>query len=317
MRAFFDRHESNKDTPPEEGNGKIAWLLWGGDAGRRWAEARLRQLDDSADKAILSDTLDEGGRLNPAGPKTPSLRELLDELEEEDQMSKRAQKMWTVARELALGFDEVRKMTNAELDEAVMFLALQKGEKPYCDGPEEEAQKTIREQEGKFCVFSEDGDTNFGCFDTREAAEARLRQIETFADKEARYTHDITIEFPITKSDEDQRLVYGIVLEPEVVDAQKDVIGEEGIETTAHRFLARYNRGSETGLMHKMFGDIGIDVVESYIAPMTFVMGGEVVRKGSWVLVAKVWDDQVWRDIKEGRLTGFSVAGMARIAEDA
>lgn len=45
MHAFFERHEKNKDTPPEEGNGKIAWLLWGGDAGRRWADGILRRED--------------------------------------------------------------------------------------------------------------------------------------------------------------------------------------------------------------------------------------------------------------------------------
>lgn len=43
MHAFFERHEKNKDTPPEEGNGKIAWLLWGGDAGRAWARGILRR----------------------------------------------------------------------------------------------------------------------------------------------------------------------------------------------------------------------------------------------------------------------------------
>jgi cation transport regulator ChaB len=45
MRAFFDRHEGNKDTPPSEGNGQIAWLLWGGSAGRRWAEGILNRED--------------------------------------------------------------------------------------------------------------------------------------------------------------------------------------------------------------------------------------------------------------------------------
>lgn len=43
MKAFFDRHGENKNTPPEEGNGKIAWLLWGGDPGRRWAEKIIRR----------------------------------------------------------------------------------------------------------------------------------------------------------------------------------------------------------------------------------------------------------------------------------
>lgn len=47
MKAFFDRHEQNKDTPPEEGNGKIAWLLWGGDAARTWAEGVIKREGDS------------------------------------------------------------------------------------------------------------------------------------------------------------------------------------------------------------------------------------------------------------------------------
>ena len=43
MSAFFDRHRQNKDTPPEKGNGMISWLLWGGDAGDRWAKGIIRQ----------------------------------------------------------------------------------------------------------------------------------------------------------------------------------------------------------------------------------------------------------------------------------
>jgi hypothetical protein len=43
MSAFFDRHRKNKDTPPEQGNGMISWLLWGGDAGDRWAKGIIRQ----------------------------------------------------------------------------------------------------------------------------------------------------------------------------------------------------------------------------------------------------------------------------------
>lgn len=45
MVAFFSRHEKNKDTPPEKGNGKIAWLLWGGDPGKRWAEKTLKEIE--------------------------------------------------------------------------------------------------------------------------------------------------------------------------------------------------------------------------------------------------------------------------------
>lgn len=40
MRAFFARHEKNK-AGGEDDAGYIAWLLWGGDAGRAWANREL------------------------------------------------------------------------------------------------------------------------------------------------------------------------------------------------------------------------------------------------------------------------------------
>jgi SPP1 gp7 family putative phage head morphogenesis protein len=57
MKAFFDRHEKNKAINPEyrdepwRDNGYVAWLIWGGDAGRRWAEkvvGQMRAADDAA-----------------------------------------------------------------------------------------------------------------------------------------------------------------------------------------------------------------------------------------------------------------------------
>ena len=51
MVAFFARHEENKkvkaefkDTPWKD-RGKVAWLLWGGDAGKKWAEKVLAQME--------------------------------------------------------------------------------------------------------------------------------------------------------------------------------------------------------------------------------------------------------------------------------
>jgi hypothetical protein len=41
MKSFFARHEQNKDSvnkKGEPGNGMIAWLLWGGDAGQDWSQ---------------------------------------------------------------------------------------------------------------------------------------------------------------------------------------------------------------------------------------------------------------------------------------
>lgn len=128
-------------------------------------------------------------------------------------------------------------------------------------------------------------------------------------------TYDIKIQFPIAKSDGEQRLVTGIVLEPDEIDTQNDTIDAEGILKTAHNFLSKYNRESEMGHMHRRLGDIGVDLVESYIAPMDFTIGEEPVKKGSWIITVKVHDDRLWQDVKSGKLTGFSIGGIATIID--
>jgi hypothetical protein len=53
MVGFFARHERstkggegyNPGEPGYPSAGRIAWLLWGGDAGKRWAESQMRRLD--------------------------------------------------------------------------------------------------------------------------------------------------------------------------------------------------------------------------------------------------------------------------------
>lgn len=53
MKAFFDRHEKNKKIDPGKtpatDRGYVAWMLWGGDPGRSWANKICRQMD-AADK---------------------------------------------------------------------------------------------------------------------------------------------------------------------------------------------------------------------------------------------------------------------------
>ena len=44
MSAFFSRHEKNK-SGGEDDAGKIAWMLWGSDAGRSWANGIIRMVE--------------------------------------------------------------------------------------------------------------------------------------------------------------------------------------------------------------------------------------------------------------------------------
>lgn len=56
MKAYFDRHEIDKKgkgwrsgTDGYPSAGKIAWLLWGGDPGRSWANKLVRQMNAADD----------------------------------------------------------------------------------------------------------------------------------------------------------------------------------------------------------------------------------------------------------------------------
>jgi hypothetical protein len=57
MRAWFARHESDKrpgwDRAGKETPGYVAWLLWGGDAGRSWAikmVAEMNRIDSEKER---------------------------------------------------------------------------------------------------------------------------------------------------------------------------------------------------------------------------------------------------------------------------
>jgi len=54
MKSFFARHEKNKNSKAPDGSpgaGKIAWDLWGGNAGKRWADSVARKMENADKKA--------------------------------------------------------------------------------------------------------------------------------------------------------------------------------------------------------------------------------------------------------------------------
>lgn len=116
---------------------------------------------------------------------------------------------------------------------------------------------------------------------------------------------------PILKVDTEQRLVTGIVLVPDEVDLQGHTIAPDVIEATAHNFLKRYNSQTELGIQHEVFDPDVVELVESHVTKEDMFLGGEPVKKGSWVITVHVVSDEVWADVKSGALTGFSIGGDA------
>ena len=115
---------------------------------------------------------------------------------------------------------------------------------------------------------------------------------------------------PILKSDDEARIVYGVVLEPDTVDLQGDVLTLDTIENAAHKYL----------ITHRTVGDshsraAGAEVVESYLAPADLELGGQIISRGTWIMGVHVTDDDLWQAVKSGDYTGFSIGGVGERKE--
>lgn len=116
----------------------------------------------------------------------------------------------------------------------------------------------------------------------------------------------------VVKADEEQT-VSGVVLQPEVVDAQGDIMSADVIKQAAYDFLSGINKSTKLGLQHATFPKGKLALCESYIAPNGIVLGAKTVKQGSWIMTVKVLDAEVWKKVKDGKITGFSIGGKAKV----
>jgi hypothetical protein len=127
--------------------------------------------------------------------------------------------------------------------------------------------------------------------------------------------HEKDRQFKIAKAseDDDEHYVLGIVLEPDVVDAQKDIYSASEVRDAAHKYMAEFQN---RGLMHKEIVNGKVDLIESYLAPVDFTIGDQHVKKGTWMMAVRVKDAKLWNECKTGGLTGFSIGGSANRKPD-
>lgn len=119
----------------------------------------------------------------------------------------------------------------------------------------------------------------------------------------------------IAKANEEQQTVTGIVLQPEVTDAQGDIYSAEIVRESAYAFLANFNKQTKLGLQHSTFPKNKLALVESYIAPISFALNTYVIKEGSWVMTVKVLDNKLWLMVKAGKIKGFSIGGKAKVKD--
>jgi len=181
------------------------------------------------------------------------------------------------------------------------------------DEPDEEFEKEIaemlNEQFDKPCVFTYERDyegSGIPLFHEVLQPVTKIEKVD-FKNKGEEIEKDIVAMLPIEKGDE--QIVYGIVYEPDTVDAQGDQANADEIKKAAYRFMENVQTFK---VMHKG-KKVKVKILENYIAPVDFTINKREVKKGSWVLVTRILDKKLWKAIKAGNLTGYSMAGYAKV----
>lgn len=124
------------------------------------------------------------------------------------------------------------------------------------------------------------------------------------------------------KADAPKRIVYGVVLDPYVVDLQEDWIPAGDIEATAHEFVK--NRGYISDQHVSIAEDA--QLVESFIEAYPSVedarraarnephrayrrkFGNDVVHSGAWIIAVQL-SQRLWADYESGKIDAFSIEG--------
>lgn len=102
-------------------------------------------------------------------------------------------------------------------------------------------------------------------------------------------------------SGDDRRIAYGVVYEPDKIDAHGDIMTSIEVEEAAHNFLTKDNLGNRIDTNHDGESN-GSFPVESFIARKH----DPDFPEGAWVMGVKVPDPEIWEMIKSGELNGFS-----------
>jgi len=136
---------------------------------------------------------------------------------------------------------------------------------------------------------------------------------------EEHFIHLAKHELELKEVDEEKRILMGAALVPNKNIYRRDknneeyyiFFSEDTVRKASELFLMNANQNNATYEHEKKLS--GMSVVESWIIDDTKTdksrFYGFDLPKGTWMISMKVNNDDVWKDVKEGKVKGFSIEG--------
>lgn len=281
MAAFFSRHGKNRAPGKKESDGgptagQIAWLLWGGDAGRTWAEGIVNRLEKNDEgsastegsttfSARTNETLEEKAKKhNLAVEDDPAKRTTAAALKK---VYRRGAGAWDTSHRRGIG----RQQWSMARVNAFLHL--------------------LRNGSPKNSKYVQDNDL-------LPKGHPRAGKVEK------------SLEVEITKVDDRLGIVFGYAIVckqggEEYFDVQGDHITEEAMLKATSKYMAGFRIAKD---MH-VGGTVG-QVVFGF--PMTGEIAkslGIQVEKTGFIVGMKPDSDDMLQKFADGTYTGFSIGG--------
>jgi len=111
--------------------------------------------------------------------------------------------------------------------------------------------------------------------------------------------------------DEEERLVLGVVLEPDTFDLHKDIYDAVEVRKAQENF----NKNCMQANLGHVANVDDIQITKSFILEVDAHIGEQPVKAGSWLMEMHVPSDAAWQEVKEGGFTGFSIGASARVED--
>lgn len=109
----------------------------------------------------------------------------------------------------------------------------------------------------------------------------------------------------------EKKIISGPVMIPDQLIYRNDQFGERyvyyDVETVAKAATLFLKNGMKFNEMHTEIDIKDIDVIESYLTKANNEFD---IPEGSWVITAKIKDDNLWERVKSGEFNGFSIQSI-------
>lgn len=343
--ASFERHRQHKDVPYDEGCGGLMWDAWGGDEGIAWAQRKLEQIEEMSGEELIFSEEAQAALIDFAENNGEYIGEddLILDLNKSEFST--IGNVITAIRSLDILKRLIIKKN--EKPETYWRYTGPRPQRNFCkaminltNAGKIFTQAEIEKMDGLNAQFARRGSSSYSIFKFKGGKNCKhyWQKLDVFKNEfgqrviivgqpanatqetASKTWNQLSEEVYNFSIDDEKKIVLGPVMIPNKMILRRDEEGnpfyvyfkKDTIKKMSEKFLAK-NLLHNTDVNHDNNVTQENTLLESWISESILhdkaYKYGFNLPVGTWYVSYKINNEDIWNDIKERRLKGFSLAG--------